>query len=265
MTSKSVIVDVGCRWGFAEKFLKCDDLSQIEIYGFDPDIKECNRLNNYYEDIGAGAIKCVPIALGQKEGVERLYITKEPACSSLYKPNEGLINDFPALECIRLVGEELINVTKLKTWMNLNKIEIIDYLKIDTQGSELDVLVGAGDELFNVSCIDIEVEFNEIYEGQPLFSDVDKYLRGYGFELWRISSLVHYSKYGRPKAEGDVNTLHHDLTVNYSVPSAGGKLFWSDARYINTRLLKQNFGVRKSEVIRVLKALKMWDVVEFIV
>jgi Methyltransferase FkbM domain len=57
-----------------------------------------------------------------------------------------------------------------------NNINNVDAIKLDTQGSELDILRGATHVLPTVSLIDIEVEFNELYDGQPLFCDVDRFL-----------------------------------------------------------------------------------------
>ena len=53
----------------------------------------------------------------------------------------------------------------------------VDFIKLDTQGSELDILHGAGSLLDNCSGLQLEVMFSPLYEGQPLFADVDAYLR----------------------------------------------------------------------------------------
>lgn len=57
----------------------------------------------------------------------------------------------------------------------------VDAIKLDTQGSELDILRGASRALSSCTLIEIEVEFNPIYEGQNLFCDVDRFLRDRGF------------------------------------------------------------------------------------
>ncbi len=58
-----------------------------------------------------------------------------------------------------------------------------DFLKLDTQGSELDILRGSSRTLEETSLVEVEVEFCPMYEGQPLFADVDALLRADGFEL----------------------------------------------------------------------------------
>nr|WP_244567251.1 FkbM family methyltransferase [Escherichia coli] len=49
-------------------------------------------------------------------------------------------------------------------------------LKIDTQGSELNILVGGEQVLNNTLCIQLEVSFIPLYEGQPSFGEIDVYL-----------------------------------------------------------------------------------------
>jgi len=53
----------------------------------------------------------------------------------------------------------------------------IDFIKLDTQGSELQILQGASSVLTDsVFGLEIEVAFTELYKGQPLFADVDLFL-----------------------------------------------------------------------------------------
>jgi Methyltransferase FkbM domain len=70
----------------------------------------------------------------------------------------------------------------------------IDFIKLDTQGSELEILQGGVRALAGVRCVEVEVEFNPIYRGQPLFYEVDAFMRGQGFVLWKLTNLVHYAR-----------------------------------------------------------------------
>jgi hypothetical protein len=64
-----------------------------------------------------------------------------------------------------------------------------DYLKLDVQGSEGQVLAGARTCLDSVLVVHSEVEFVPIYAGQPLFGDIDAILRSRGFVLHRLLNL----------------------------------------------------------------------------
>lgn len=59
-----------------------------------------------------------------------------------------------------------------------------DYLSIDTQGTELEILEGGGETLDkHVLAVFVEVGFAPTYQGQPMFSAIEEFLRGRGFQL----------------------------------------------------------------------------------
>lgn len=62
----------------------------------------------------------------------------------------------------------------------------IDVLKLDLQGFELEALRGLGSKLADTGAILAEVEFVPLYDGQPLFADVDAFLRAAGFRLFHL-------------------------------------------------------------------------------
>jgi hypothetical protein len=74
-----------------------------------------------------------------------------------------------------------------------------DFLKLDTQGSELDILQGAHRTLQHCLGVEAEVEFREIYESQPLFGDLAKYLQSNGFEF---IDFVAFGKWERSRPDG---------------------------------------------------------------
>ena len=65
----------------------------------------------------------------------------------------------------------------------------IDILKLDLQGFELEALRGLGDRLGDVRVLLTEVELAPLYDGQPLFGDVDVALRRAGFRLFHLYDL----------------------------------------------------------------------------
>lgn len=232
LNRKLVIIDVGCRWGFAEKFIAAGGMFQI--YGFDPDAHECQRLRELY---AGHSVALVPIGLAGTAGTKTLYLTQEPACSSLLVPDTQLTENYPALRCARLVGSTEVETTTLDQWAVENGVASIDYVKLDTQGTELEILKGGVNSLRNVRCLEVEVEFNPIYQGQPIFSDVDLFLRSQGFVLWKLTNHVHYSSDGAPSvALGEDSVFYDDLQqVKHAV--FGGQLYWANAHYVKQEVL----------------------------
>ncbi|MCZ6521781.1 MAG: FkbM family methyltransferase, partial [Bacteroidetes bacterium] len=62
-------------------------------------------------------------------------------------------------------------------------------LKLDVQGAELLILKNAPKILKNCLIIHTEVEFLEMYKKQPLFSDIEHFLRKKGFILHNFHTL----------------------------------------------------------------------------
>lgn len=253
-----VVLDVGCRWGFADKFIQNNSLEDMLIYGFDPDIEECKRLEGIYNNDN---IKLVPVGLANKPGKRTLYLTKEPACSSLYKPNEKLTRDYPALDCAKETNQIEVNISTLDIWTKKEDLKYIDYMKIDTQGAELSILKGGKNILRTISFLEIEVEFNPIYDGQPTFSDVDLFLREYGFVLWKLSNIVHYSKNNESDKElgtDSINYDHHRLEY----PVRGGQIYWADAFYIKKKIVETSYN--KGEIEKIRRHSKIAEMLGFL-
>lgn len=65
------------------------------------------------------------------------------------------------------------------------------FLKLDTQGSELDILQ-SGPRLVGGSLLGVHVEtnFHRFYKRQSLFADVDTHLRSQGYELFSLNRTL---------------------------------------------------------------------------
>lgn len=67
-----------------------------------------------------------------------------------------------------------------------NGIGSIDYIWLDTEGYELEILKGAEAMLPTVKVISIELNFQEFRVGSPLFEEVYNFMMDKGFELKHI-------------------------------------------------------------------------------
>ena len=144
-----------------------------KIHAFEIDEEECIKLNKLKKN----GLKFYPYALGDKEEKRKFYETNHPMCSSLYEPNEKLLKLFNNLSVAYLKKITEVNTISLDSFIKKEKIESIDFIKIDVQGAELDVFRGAEKSLKNVLTIVSEVEFLPIYNEQPLFGDICSFLK----------------------------------------------------------------------------------------
>lgn len=169
-------------------------------------------------------------------------------CSSLYLPNERYLARFQGLpELVNLDFSIGIETTTLDAFCQEENIEEIDFLQIDVQGADLDVLRGAVNVLNKtVSAIQIEVEFSDLYINQPLFSDVDIFLRNQKFSLFDIF-LAHRPRY---------------ILKEKSHKHPYGQLLWGDAFYVRD-LLSENFAQDVRSPLKLLKLACLADVLGF--
>jgi FkbM family methyltransferase len=76
-----------------------------------------------------------------------------------------------------------VECTRFDTFCKENGINNIDLIWMDVQGAELLALKGLGNLIDNVKAIYTEVLYQEIYTGQALFGELDKFLSSHGFVL----------------------------------------------------------------------------------
>lgn len=227
-------IDVGARAGMSQAFMCLRP--QVQIVGFEPDAAECARLNAANAD---PALRYVPIGLSEHGGPRRLFETAAPGCSSNYPPLPPLYQHHPTLKQeLSPVGESLIDTTTLDAFLAAEALPPPVALKLDTQGSELDILRGAQQALATVWMIDIEVEFNPLYQGQPLFWEVDAFLRSHGFVLWRLPLLAHYALRPVHTPQDGITVVTTPPGVHLRAQPGHGQLFWAQAHYVRQSLVQ---------------------------
>ena len=176
-------VDIGARAMKHNRFI--ETFPHAQYIGFEPDVEECKRLNS----LGIERHQFFPQAMGCKCETRVLYVTRNPACSSLYEPNSEEMHRF--MECgpyFDILEKKTVETVSLDEWCRDADLPGVDFLELDTQGSELDILRGS-EHLLATSTVglQVEVEFFRIYKNQPLFSDIDNYLQPRGFRLFDLS------------------------------------------------------------------------------
>lgn len=193
----------------------------LTIYGFDADPDACDAANQQFEAKNADWNEFhLPVAIAEKSEAATLYITQHPMCSSLYPPNEAFLKKFASLSVMALNRTAQVETVSLDEFCASEEIGGIDFLQIDVQGADLQVLKGAKHLLSSsVLAIQVEIEYAPLYIGQPLFADVDLYLREQGFSLF------------------DVTVARRPRSMIQSVNRPGQPL-WGDAIYL--RDLQQN-------------------------
>lgn len=154
-----------------------------EVVGFDPDPESLRRLNARK----SAAETYLPFAIGDGRR-HVLHVCQAPGMTSLLAPDPrvlGLFHGFP--DWGKVVATEPIDTMRLD---DITETAGLDLLKIDIQGGELMVFRNAEARLAEALVIQTEVEFLPLYVDQPLFGDIDLFLRARGFVFHRFFPLV---------------------------------------------------------------------------
>ena len=227
MTDMIRLIDVGARGGIDRRWEPYQ--GQLDVLAFEPDPLECASLNSRSYPY---SIRFLPVALGAEDGQQAtLFVCRKPGCSSLLRPNVELCSRYPYGAEMETVDERPMTLTRLDTACGDFRPDV---MKVDTQGTELDVLQGAGRLLDDVLAVELEVEFVPQYVGQALFGDVDAFMRQRGFSLRGLRRT-----YWREAA-----TYVHAF---------GGQIFHGDALYLRS----DSMDCRKGHVI--IAAYRQYD------
>lgn len=86
-----------------------------------------------------------------------------------------------------------VDATTLADFLRERRIPSVELLWMDIQGAELMALQGAGERLKDIALIHTEVEFLEIYTGQPLFPALRQWLESHGFAFLGFTIYARHS------------------------------------------------------------------------
>ena len=168
----SLVIDVGANRGQWAKTLRQQNY-QGEIISFEPS-KAFEELRIVAERDPKWEIR--NLALSKKVGTSPLYLSSnEQLSSSLLEPS-GISHRRPDIAFKKTLD---VSVSTLDKELGHNSKAF--YLKIDTQGSEMDVLLGAVRSLTNCIAIEFESAIVPMYVGETLHHQIAEWLIGADF------------------------------------------------------------------------------------
>lgn len=180
MPQMQVVFDVGANVGeWLDHVLAVQPAAQVHC--FEPHPTTFERLsaqprqaNVTYNNAG----------LGSEVGEATLYIAGTVSgINSLYENRQQMLNPERAGDKPTVT----IQLNTLDAYCTTNEIEQIDYLKIDVEGHELEVLKGAGRLLTEGRIRIIQFEYDRSYLAANLrLKDMFDLLQGYGYRLYKI-------------------------------------------------------------------------------
>ena len=162
--------------------------------GFNSDKFFPEKYNKYFESVLIDPLKnslekdknkhIVNKGLWSSKGVRKLYIlNKRPQSSSMYEPDKNslTIYDFKEkdFQLFEVSKTKMVECDTIDSSLKELKINTLDYLKIDTQGAELEILKGLGD--YKPLMIKCEIQIFSMYKKEPSWTEVTDYLYKLGY------------------------------------------------------------------------------------
>lgn len=152
-----------------------------KIYAFEP-------VPKFFKMLEKTTLECknvfrYQLALGEVNKKEKFNLANHVdskvdwPSGSLLKPKEHL----QKAAYVEFNSEIEVDVVNLDWWTKENNINYIDFIWLDLQGYEYEVLKNSPNILNNTSIIYTEVEFIEAYENQKKYNDIVELLRKFNF------------------------------------------------------------------------------------
>ncbi|MDI1287191.1 MAG: FkbM family methyltransferase [Reyranella sp.] len=232
------VVDVGARGGVADYWRVFGD--DLRIVGFDLDPLECERL----AALDPRTIY-VPFALDRQAGERRVYVTDHSSGSSFYQPSPAFYARHTADSNVTILSEPMLKTVSLPEAIGAIRP---DFIKLDAEGAELEILQGGEALLPGASGILSEVRFSKELSGCPTFWEVEKYLKEQAFELYDLD-VYRLSKKALPYPYLYANFFGDGRPA--AGPSTQGQVLWADALYLRD-LSGENPEVRRLIVMACL-------------
>jgi FkbM family methyltransferase len=182
-----------------------------DVVGFEPNPDALAKLN---EKKGPNELY-LPYAVGDGRR-HTLRICASPGMTSLLMPNPKVLNRFHGFpNWARVVATQEVDTVRLD---EVEQTAGMDLMKIDIQGSELLAFSHGEARLRDALVIQTEVEFLQMYIDQPLFSDIELFLRQRGFVFHRFLNPV--------------SRVISPLLVNNDIYAGMSQILWADAIFV---------------------------------
>ena len=248
-----VLVDVGARDGFLSEWGIFEDGARI--YCFELDLEECNRLN-------AGSpshVTYLPIALGREAGEGLIYETHLPYSSGLYESRMDLFSRLLNRDNAKVVGHTSVQLDTLDQALAREGVSSVDFIKLDAEGAELDILKGGKNILSKSNLLGVltEYRFHPEINGSAPFWMLDQFLQEEGFRLFDIAA---YPQSRRVLPYPGINDYFMPDGTRFYAYTTHGQVMDGDALYFRDMLIEKNSDLGKSiSPVKLLKLAALYE------
>ena len=229
LSIKPVLVDIGAS-GAPPPIWR--SIAQYSVYvGFDPDQRELREISNGQFAKAIIINEAVTSEQGQNEVT--FYLTRSPYCSSTLLPATEALENYLFSDLFVVENKVTVRATTLNAAIGRLGLDTVDWLKTDSQGTDLRLFESLGHNLRNhVLAVDIEPGLIAAYKGEDLFVDAHHKLVSQGF--WLSALDVQGAIRLKRSTLQDIvkrNPKMKDIQVDQAIRRSPG---WCEARYLRT-------------------------------
>jgi FkbM family methyltransferase len=176
------VLDVGANVGQYRDFLRDKVLYDGKIISFEPISRHVERLRLRSRDDEDWHIE--GYALGSEDGSLPINVMVSDQFSSFLQPDNSHIDDYDSLNVpshVETVAVRTLDtiLPELRTRYEFKR----PYLKLDTQGFDIEVLQGSSACLCEMRALQTEASVIGIYKGMPSYMETIRYLGERGFDV----------------------------------------------------------------------------------
>jgi Methyltransferase FkbM domain len=258
------VIDVGCSGGIDAIWRGFEP--NLSVRAFDPNLDECDRLQSLEKN---PEVRYIPGFVGiepdhpfLKVAGGRSFWGRNPwnrlaVAASIY---------YQAEKRKSLTSHELTQINEwdktrladpnkpifLGSYLAEHRISSVDFLKIDVDGPDFQILNSMGDSFDDLGILGICLEVNWFGSSHPAdhtFHNVDRYVRQFGFDLYDVT-MTRYAHVALPSR----------YKYNYPAQSESGRPLQGDALYLRDLASEdfRDFSERLSPQ-KLLKAVLLFE------
>jgi len=198
-----LLIDIGASGAICQKWQQIAEYSIC--IAFDADKRDFSA--TIVEDKGYRKLyKINRIVSADSEASRKFYLTNSPHCSSTLKPDLIHLNDWLFSPLFVVEQEEILNSIQLANALMSTGFDYIDWFKIDSQGTDLDIFLSLPTEIRNnILAADFEPGIIDAYLNEDKFHEVLKTVEDEN--MW-VSSL---EIKGTKRIHKEYETIAHTL------------------------------------------------------